>query len=100
MDSPYSYPITIRLEPVKGEPIHGDEMFVARCEHFPKVAMAEGSPQKAYDGLMSMIEKAWAVKVGHGDKAPETALRLPPITPAIARRVWPTRMPSASWGRW
>jgi hypothetical protein len=25
--------------------------------------MAEGSPQKAYDGLMAMIEKVWAVKV-------------------------------------
>ena len=38
-------------------------MFVARCEHFPELAMAEGSPQKAYDGLMAMIEKVWAVKV-------------------------------------
>ena len=49
MDSPYSYPITIRLEPVEGEPIHGDEMFVARCEQFPELAIAEGSPQRAHD---------------------------------------------------
>jgi hypothetical protein len=33
-------------------------MFVARCEHFLEVAMAEGSPQR----LMVMIEKVWAVK--------------------------------------
>jgi len=63
MDSPYSYPITIRLEPTEGEPIHGEEMFVARWEHFPELAMAEGSPQRAYDGLMAMIEKVWAAKV-------------------------------------
>jgi hypothetical protein len=42
---------------------NGDEMFVARCEHFPELAMAEGSPQRAYDGLMAMIEKIWVVKV-------------------------------------
>lgn len=57
MDTPYHSPITIRLEPVEGEPIHGDEMFVARCEEFPELAMAEGSPGKAYDGLMEMIAK-------------------------------------------
>ena len=57
---PYHYPITIRLEPVKGKPINGDEMFVARCEHFPELAMAEESPGKAYDGLITMIEKIWA----------------------------------------
>ena len=34
------YPITIRLESVEGEPIHGEEMFVASCEHFPELAMA------------------------------------------------------------
>jgi hypothetical protein len=28
------------------------------------LAMAEESPGKAYDGLMAMIEKIWAVKVG------------------------------------
>jgi len=28
------YPIIIRLEPVEGEPIYGEEMFVARCEYF------------------------------------------------------------------
>ena len=60
--NPYHYPITIRLEPVEGEPLNGEEMFVARCEHFPELAMAEGSPQKAYDGLMAMIE-VWAAKV-------------------------------------
>ncbi|MFT5129255.1 MAG: hypothetical protein ACI8W8_002877 [Rhodothermales bacterium] len=38
-------------------------MFVARCEHFPELAMAEESPGKAYDGLMAMIEKVWAVKM-------------------------------------
>jgi hypothetical protein len=38
-------------------------MFVACCEHFPESAMAEGSPQKAYDGLMAMIERIRAVKV-------------------------------------
>ncbi|MFT5448246.1 MAG: hypothetical protein ACI9DC_003428 [Gammaproteobacteria bacterium] len=59
--NPYHHPITIRLEPVEGEPINGDEMFVARCEHFPELAMAEGSPGKAYDGLMAMIEKIWVV---------------------------------------
>ena len=42
-------------------------MFVARCEHIPELAMAEGSPQKAYDGLMAMIEKVWAVKVEEGE---------------------------------
>jgi hypothetical protein len=42
-------------------------MFAARCEHFPALAMAEGSPQRAYDGLMAMIEKVWAVKVGQGE---------------------------------
>jgi hypothetical protein len=26
------------------------------------VATAEGSPQRAYDGLMAMIEKVWAVE--------------------------------------
>ena len=57
MDNPYHYPITIRLESVESEPINSDEMFVARCEHSPELAMAEGSPQKAYDGLMAMIEK-------------------------------------------
>ncbi|MFT5450055.1 MAG: hypothetical protein ACI9DC_005257 [Gammaproteobacteria bacterium] len=62
MDSPFHYPVTIRLEQVKGEPIHG---FVARCEHFPELAMAEGSPQRAYDGLMEMIEKVWAAKQHH-----------------------------------
>jgi hypothetical protein len=36
-------------------------MFVARCEHFPELAMAEGSPQKAYDGLMAMIVKIWTL---------------------------------------
>ena len=46
MDSPYHYPITIRLESV--EPINGEEMFVARCEHFPELAM---------------IENMWAVNV-------------------------------------
>ena len=66
MDNPYHYPITIRLEPVDGEPIYGDEMFVARCEHFSELAMAEESPQLAYDGLMAMIEKIWAVKVEEG----------------------------------
>ena len=25
--------------------------------------MAEGSPQKAYDGLIAMIEKVWAAKM-------------------------------------
>ena len=59
MDSPYHYPITLRLEPVEGEPINGEEMFVARCEHFPELAMAH----PAYDGLMAMIERVWAVKV-------------------------------------
>ena len=59
MDSPFHYPITIRLEPVEGEPINGEEMFVARCEHFPELAMAEGSPQRAE----AMIEKVWAVEV-------------------------------------
>ena len=53
----------IRLEPFEGEPIHGDEMFVARCEQFPELAMADGSPQKAYDGLMVMIEKVWAARI-------------------------------------
>jgi len=57
MDSPYHYPITIHLEPVEGEPIYGDEMFVARCGQFPELAMAEESPDKAYDGLMAMLEK-------------------------------------------
>lgn len=46
MGNPYHYPISIRLESIEGEPIHGDEMFVARCEHFPELAMAEGSPQR------------------------------------------------------
>jgi hypothetical protein len=50
MDNPYHYPITIRLKSIEGEPIHGEKMFVARCEHFPELAMAEGSPQRAYDG--------------------------------------------------
>ena len=62
MDNPYNYPITIRLEPVEGEPINGDEMFVARSEHFPELAMAESSPQLAYDGLMEMIVKIWKVR--------------------------------------
>jgi hypothetical protein len=44
MDSPYHYPITIHTKPVEGGPINGDEMFVAHCEHFPELAMAEGSP--------------------------------------------------------
>jgi len=57
---PHHYPITIRLEPVDGEPINGEEMFIARCEHFPKLAMAEESPGKTYDGLMAMVEKIWA----------------------------------------
>ena len=70
MDNPYHYPITIRLEPVEGEPIHGDEMFVARSEYFPELAMAEGSPQKAYDGLMAMTEKVWAAKVGQARREP------------------------------
>ena len=61
--NPVTTRFTIRLEPVEGEPIHGDEMFAARCEDFPELAMAEGSPQRAYDGLMAMIEKVWAVKV-------------------------------------
>jgi len=40
--TPFSYyPITIRREPVEGKPINGDEMFVARCEHFPELAMAK-----------------------------------------------------------
>jgi hypothetical protein len=56
------YPITIRLEPIEGEPINGEEMFVARCEDFPELAMAEGSPQRAYDGLMAMIEKLWRAR--------------------------------------
>ena len=51
------FPHAIRLEPVEGEPTNGEEMFVARCEHFPELAMAEVSPGKAYDGLMAMIEK-------------------------------------------
>ena len=34
-----------------------------RCEYFPELAMAEESPGKAYDGLMAMIEKVWAVKM-------------------------------------
>lgn len=68
MDNPYHYPITIRLEPVEGEPINGEEMFVARCEHFPEFAMAEGSPQRAYDGLMVMIEKIWAAKMDQGEE--------------------------------
>ena len=38
MDNPYHYPITIRLERVEGEPINGDEMFVARCEYCPELA--------------------------------------------------------------
>jgi hypothetical protein len=58
MNSHCPYPITICLEPVEGGPINSDEMFVARCEHFLEVAMAEGSPQR----LMVMIEKVWAVK--------------------------------------
>jgi hypothetical protein len=33
-------------------------VFVARCEHFPELALAEGSPQQR----MMMIEKVWAVK--------------------------------------
>jgi hypothetical protein len=57
MDSPYHYPSSIRLESIEGEPTHDDEMFVARREHFPELAMAEGSPQRAYDGLMTMLEK-------------------------------------------
>jgi hypothetical protein len=48
MDTPYHYPITIRLEPLKDDPINGDKMFVARCEHFRELATAEGSPQRAY----------------------------------------------------
>lgn len=51
-DSPYHYPVTIHLEPVESEPANGEEMFVARCEHFPELAMAEESPGKAYDGLI------------------------------------------------
>jgi hypothetical protein len=39
MDSPYHYPITIRLESVAGEPINGEEMFVARYEQFPELAI-------------------------------------------------------------
>jgi hypothetical protein len=39
------------------------------CEHFPELAMAEESPGKAYDGLMAMIEKVWAVKITHADSA-------------------------------
>ena len=50
------------ISPVEGEPINGDEMFVARCAHFPELAMAEAAPQKAYDGLMAMIEKIWMAK--------------------------------------
>ena len=57
MDSPFRYPITICLEPVEGEPINGDEMFVARYDYFPELATAEGSPGKAYDEPMVMIEK-------------------------------------------
>lgn len=38
-------------------------MFVARCKHFPELEMAKGSPQKAYDGLIAMIEKIWMAKV-------------------------------------
>ena len=34
-------------------PIKGEEMFIARCERFLELAMAEGSPQRAYDGLMA-----------------------------------------------
>ncbi len=63
MDNPCHYPITIRLEPVEGEPINGEEMFVARCEHFPELAMAEESPGKAYDGLVAIIEKIWMAKL-------------------------------------
>ena len=48
MDRLYDYPITIRLEPVEGEPINGDEMFVARCGHFPELAMAH--PAKPMTG--------------------------------------------------
>ena len=44
-------------------------MFVARCEHFPELAMAESSPQKAYDGLMAMIEKVWVVEMEEGEEA-------------------------------
>ena len=62
MDSPYYDPISICLEPVKGEPINADEMFVARCEDFPELAMAEGSSQRAYVGVMGVIEKIWMVK--------------------------------------
>lgn len=29
---------------------------------FPELAMAEGSPQRAYEGVMATIEKVWAVK--------------------------------------
>jgi hypothetical protein len=43
MDSPYHYPSRIRLESIEGEPTHADEMFVARREHFPELAMAESS---------------------------------------------------------
>ena len=61
---------SLRSPIVEGEPIHGEEMFVARCEHIPELAMAESSPQKAYDGLMAMIEKVWAAKVAQSEKLP------------------------------
>lgn len=44
MDNPYYHRVAITLERAEGEPINGDEMFVARCEHFPELAMAESSP--------------------------------------------------------
>ena len=37
-------------------------MFVARYDYFPELAMAEGSPGKAYDEPMVMIEKIWMAK--------------------------------------
>lgn len=69
-DNPLYYPITIRLEPVEGEPIHGEEMFVARCADFPELMVAEESPHRAYDGMMAMIERMW----WNSDDVPGVAL--------------------------
>lgn len=57
MCTPFPYRITIRLEPVDCQPINGDEMFVARCEHFPEVLVAENSRIYAYEGMIEAIER-------------------------------------------
>ena len=92
MDNPNYYPVTIRLEAVEGEPFNGDELFVARCQYFPELMCAEGSPGKAYDGLLELITAVWWEMIDKGIEPPgsehnQPVLREPTLNrPARSQR--------------